>query len=125
MTDLEAIQSADRTALVSRWQDAFQCEAPARMYIGLLRGVLAWHAQCESGGVHAQAVPANTTSSNADPSLRPGARLLREWRGTTHEVRVVSQGFEYAGKTYRSLSAIARAITGTPWSGPAFFGTKR
>lgn len=125
MTALETIESADRVALVSRWHDAFQCEPPARMYIGLLRGVLAWHAQCEASGVLSTASPAIAASCNADPSLRPGARLLREWRGTTHEVLVMGNGFEYAGKTYRSLSAIARAITGTPWSGPAFFGTKR
>jgi hypothetical protein len=58
-------------------------------------------------------------------TLRSGARLLREWRGVTHEVLVAGEGFLYAGKTYKSLSAIARAITGTHWSGPLFFGIKR
>ena len=58
-------------------------------------------------------------------ALKPGTRLLREWQGTTHEVRVLDAGFDYAGQTYKSLSAVARAITGTPWSGPLFFGIKR
>jgi hypothetical protein len=58
------------------------------------------------------------------PALAPGARLVREWQGRTHQVTVLAAGFEYAGQTYRSLSAIARTITGTPWSGPAFFGVR-
>jgi hypothetical protein len=55
-------------------------------------------------------------------SLKPGARLLRSWGGETHEVVVVEDGFTWAGKTWRSLSAIAREMTGTRWSGPRFFG---
>ncbi len=51
-----------------------------------------------------------------------GARLLREWGSKTHEVTVTDCGFTYRGKTYKSLSAIAREITGSRWSGPAFFG---
>lgn len=129
MTALELLQSADRDVLVARWQGLFKCEPPPRVHIGLLRGVLAWHAQCEANGLKALPPPSPSpepiVSGRAAAGLRPGARLLREWRGQTHEVRVVHQGFEYAGSTYKSLSAIARAITGTPWSGPAFFGTKR
>jgi hypothetical protein len=53
----------------------------------------------------------------------PGARLLREWNGKTHVVDVLPDGrFAWRGQTYRSLSVIARAITGTRWSGPRFFG---
>ena len=72
-------------------------------------------------------MPARTLTIPQDPdsALSPGTRLLREWHGATHEVLVEAHGFEYAGKNYKSLSAVARAITGTPWSGPAFFGTKR
>ena len=58
--------------------------------------------------------------------LRPGTRLLREWNGATHEVVALDDGrFSYRGTTYRSLSVIARIITGTRWSGPAFFGLNR
>ena len=56
--------------------------------------------------------------------LSAGATLLREWNGETHEVRVLEKGFDYRGHKHRSLSAIAREITGTRWSGPAFFGLR-
>jgi hypothetical protein len=60
-----------------------------------------------------------------DVHLLEGIRLLREWRGVTHEVTVVDGGYEHEGKRYRSLSAVARAITGTQWSGPLFFGLRK
>jgi hypothetical protein len=59
------------------------------------------------------------------PRVRPGARLVREWRGRTHTVVVTEEGFEYAGKAYSSLSKIAQTITGAHWSGPRFFGLNR
>ncbi len=55
-------------------------------------------------------------------SLKPGARLVREWRGRTHSVTVTDDGFEYAGANYPSLTKIAKKITGAHWSGPRFFG---
>lgn len=55
-------------------------------------------------------------------SLKPGARLVREWRGHTHTVSVTEDGFEYGGTNYPSLTKIARKITGAHWSGPRFFG---
>ena len=56
------------------------------------------------------------------PAPRPGTRLVREWNGRTHIVDVSEDGFVFDGKTYRSLSAIAKRITGAHWSGPRFFG---
>ena len=58
------------------------------------------------------------------PQLKPGTRLLREWQGRSHEVLVLNDGFSWQATHYRSLSAIARKITGTPWSGPLFFGLR-
>src|ERR1700693_2104117 len=58
-------------------------------------------------------------------SVRPGAVLVREWRGISHQVSVLEKGFSFRGKRYRSLSEVARQITGTRWSGPLFFGLKR
>ena len=55
-------------------------------------------------------------------TLKPGTRLLRQWHGVIHEVIVLEAGVRYGGKTWRSLSAVAREITGTRWSGPRFFG---
>jgi len=62
--------------------------------------------------------------SNPTPRLKPGTRLLRDWHGQSHEVLVLDDGLSWRGARYRSLSQIARAITGTRWSGPAFFGIK-
>ncbi|WP_137113356.1 DUF2924 domain-containing protein [Mesorhizobium sp. GR13] len=56
------------------------------------------------------------------PALLPGTRLVREWNGRTHIVDIGENGFVFDGKTYRSLSAIAKRITGAHWSGPRFFG---
>lgn len=61
-------------------------------------------------------------STVARPAVKPGTRLIREWHGTTHEVWVLDEGYLWRGERYRSLSEIARSITGTRWSGPAFFG---
>jgi hypothetical protein len=66
----------------------------------------------------------STRLTHATKRLRPGTRLIREWRGETHVVSVLDDGAEYRGKRYGSLSEIARTITGTRWSGPAFFGLK-
>ena len=57
--------------------------------------------------------------------LKSGTRLVREWRGRTYEVLVLDDGVSWQGTEYRSLSAVARKITGTAWSGPLFFGLKR
>ena len=59
------------------------------------------------------------------PRFKAGTRLVREWKGKVHEVLITADGFEYLGQTYKSLSPIACRITGTHWSGPAFFGTRR
>ena len=55
----------------------------------------------------------------------PGTRLMREWQGRTYEVVVLDDGFSWQGTRCNSLSAIARKITGTAWSGPLFFGLKQ
>jgi len=62
--------------------------------------------------------------ASKDGRFIPGTLLIREWGNERHEVRVLDVGFEYRGMFYRSLSALARLITGTQWSGPAFFGLR-
>ena len=59
------------------------------------------------------------------PELKAGTRLVREWQGRTFEVLVLDDGYSWQGAQYRSLSALARKITGTAWSGPLFFGLKQ
>ena len=74
-------------------------------------------AEFEAGG---------TIAPQPGPKIKPGSRLVREWHGRTHTVCVTDDGFEFQGKSYRSLTKIARDITGAQWSGPRFFGlTKR
>jgi hypothetical protein len=57
--------------------------------------------------------------------LKPGTKLIREWQGKTHSVLVLEDGFQWRGRRWRSLSAVAREISGTSWSGPRFFGLPR
>jgi hypothetical protein len=64
-------------------------------------------------------------ATRAQPRIKPGARLVREWHGRTHTVVVTEEGFEFEGKLYRSLTGIAGEITGAAWSGPRFFGLAR
>ena len=68
---------------------------------------------------------ANGSAAAHSRIVRPGAVLVREWRGISHQVSVLEKGFSFRGKRYRSLSEVAREITGTRWSGPLFFGLKR
>ncbi len=121
---LDELEALDREALAERWQQAFGHPAPAKCRAPLLQRALAWHLQMKAigrlrGGVSAP------RSSATPTALRPGTRLLREWQGQTHQVLVLPDGFEHAGIRYRSLSAIARHITGTAWSGPLFFGLRK
>ena len=54
-----------------------------------------------------------------------GTKLIREWQGVLHEVTDLADGFEWQGRRFKSLSAVARAITGTRWNGPLFFGLRK
>lgn len=130
MNTLDEVLSADRAVLAARWEALFHRPPPANVQVAMIRRVIAWHVQAKASewkGAKGEARldralrPANGSST---PSLNPGTRLLREWRGGTHEVQVLDKGFEYQGQTFKSLSAISRTITGTPWSGPAFFGIR-
>src|SRR5882724_6584774 len=65
------------------------------------------------------------TGAFSGVQIKPGTQLIRQWQNTTHTVMVLDEGFALDGRTYKSLSAIAKAITGTHWNGYAFFGIKR
>jgi hypothetical protein len=129
---LTLLTTLDRHALAQRWVEVFGYPAPRHSQATLLRAALAWHCQMEQqagagpGGVDHMIRKLQRTVTAATPtvSLAPGTRLLRQWKGITHHVTVLAQGFEYREQTYRSLTAIARQITGTAWSGPLFFGLR-
>ena len=61
----------------------------------------------------------------AAAALNPGTQMIRQWQNTSHTVTALVDGFEWNGRTYKSLSAVANAITGTNWNGFSFFGIKR
>ena len=123
---LSELESLDRSALAQRWLKTFGVPAPKSCQATLLRCALAWQIQAEAAGP-ASLRPARQLARSAigsTPDLSPGTRLVREWQNVSHSVLVVDGGFEYNGRRWRSLSAIARAITGTHWSGPTFFGLR-
>ncbi len=125
--ELNSLAALDRTALAERWEAVFGCPAPRRCQSPLLQGALAWRLQMQRSGRSVVAAARLTRSLRppaATPALAPGTRLVREWQGQTHHVLVTAQGFDYSGQVYRSLTAIARRITGTARSGPLFFGLK-
>ena len=93
-----------------------------------MKRVLIWNLQNQMlGGVSAKTERRlkQIAAGNPVPTIaKPGSHLIREWNGRTYQVEVVDGGFVMDGKTWRSLSAIARHITGARWSGPRFFGVQ-
>lgn len=89
---------------------------------------LAWQIQADAfGGLDAETkrrLRRGGAGATAADSLQPGVRLTREWQGVSHEVVVEEGGFSYEGRTWKSLSEIARHISGTRWNGPRFFGLR-
>ena len=123
--------------LKARWRQYFGVEPPAYRRGFLIRGLAHRIQELAYGGL-SKAHQARLEALIADGDgggkrkgrargerLLAGTRLVREWKGVSHEVTVVEGGFEYQGRRYRSLSAIARAITGTRWNGPLFFGLRK
>jgi hypothetical protein len=119
------------------WQKLYRKPAPVGIRREILIPFLAYRIQeIAYGGLKpparlelrriARTLKRNPTSNELliRPRIKPGTRLLRQWRNQTHEVFVTSSGYEHGGVSYPSLSQIARKITGTRWSGPAFFGLR-
>ena len=128
MTTLADLDIMDRAGLAQLWSDLLGGGVPPKMSQPMQRRFLAFEMQARmSGGVHPALVArieriAQGDARKAAPNVRPGGRLLRAWNGTTHVVDVLPDGYMWNGARHRSLSAIARAITGARWSGPRFFG---
>lgn len=92
----------------------------------LLRRLIAWRLQTAAfGGLDTDTIQLlRQTRALQPPGPPPGSRLTREYRGVLHHVEVGEHAFIYQGAAYRSLSAIARRITGVRWNGPRFFGLR-
>jgi hypothetical protein len=123
--------------LRGEWRRLYRCEPPRISRDLLIRGIAYRRQELKHGGGLGKATRRKlktlakmfrtTGRVGPDPglSLKPGARLVREWHGRTHTVTVTEDGFEYAGVSYPSLTKVARKITGAHWSGPRFFGLVR
>jgi len=129
--DLTTFDALAREDLVARWQEHYGAPPPKGMSQRLMIGALAYAQQAQQQGGASAALSrrlakliAGTPISEAPAPrvLKSGARLVREWNGKTHTVETVENGFLWKGTHFRSLSAVARAITGARWSGPRFFG---
>lgn len=129
MTSIADIERMDRCALAGLWQDLRGGSVPPHMSQSVLRQILAFDLQVRHQGdlgpadrSRLERIAAKRSLPPTSPTLKPGARLLRTWNGVTHVVEITADGCLWNGTRHRSLSAIARAITGTRWSGPRFFG---
>ena len=120
----------ERPEALQGWYDAFGAPPPPFLSVSFLQRAVGYQTQCNAHGglptATRRALKQIAAGENAEvaiaPTLIPGAHLVREWNGRTYQVHVVDGGFEMDGKTWRSLSAIAKHITGATWSGPRFFG---
>jgi hypothetical protein len=121
-------QIPSKEILISEWQKTFGRPAPSGCHTSFLDKAIAWQKQVlKHGGLSAaerrRFLGGNSVASQESQNI--GARLIRVWQGETHQVTVLHDGYQYKDQHWKSLSAIAKAITGTPWSGPSFFGVKK
>jgi hypothetical protein len=124
MSELTELMGLNRDALIREWQKIFGYPAPGWIQEDLLRQAIGWQFQkAKFGGL--MAAERRQIRSSVPSQVYKGSRLIRVWQGETHQVIVLEDGYLYAEKKWRSLSAIAKAITGTHWSGPVFFGLKK
>lgn len=129
--DLAALPAMSSAQLQERWERTDGSTSPA-LPASILRPLLAQRLQeRRHGGLPALVARELERIASGEPSpalrrkrqqLAPGARLVREWNGKTISVDVLEKGFFYDNRTWRSLSEIARYVTGAHWSGPRFFG---
>jgi len=144
-----ALGDRSREELAQRWTRVFGYPPPKGVRRDFLLRAVAWHLQAKAiGGLSPDArrmlraamakvdhqLSAKRSGSNSvdaldSPSalkprkqLSPGTRLVRDWNGRSHVVDVLEEGFAFEGRLHKSLTAIARQITGAHWSGPRFFG---
>jgi hypothetical protein len=123
--------------LREEWRRLHRMPPPMRLSRDLLTRGITYKLQERAYGGLSTATARKLEQAAADPpgrgaakpappiSLKPGTLLVREWRGVTHMVLIRADGIEWRGQRYRSLSVVARKITGARWSGPRFFGLRR
>jgi hypothetical protein len=137
LAQLAALKGASAEALKARWHELFDTEPPPynRRFLEsrlayriqeLAYGGLSRETMERLTAMARQYAAKSSAERKARPMLRPvaGTKLIREWDGIEHCVTVRSDDFEYLGRPYKSLSSVAREITGTKWNGWVFFGLK-
>jgi hypothetical protein len=134
--ELAELRELDATALKQRWRALYRTEAPVRIGQALLLQAVSYRLQERALGSlkpstrrllerTAEDDAGRRTPTEAPATkVTPGSVLIREWHGVSHRVTVLADGVLLRGARYRSLSEVARKITGTRWSGPRFFGLK-
>ena len=139
--EIARLRDLDSKVLRARWRTSFGQDAPTHVARHLLFAMLAYRLQVEAmGDLDAEtvrflkqvdlapskqiAVPLTQAFERRTRDLSPGTVLTREWGGQHHKVMVLDGGFVWEGRTYRSLSEIAKRITGSQWNGPRFFGLR-
>ena len=132
--EVEGLRRMSREQLKDRWRALYKAAPPAAFTPDLIARGIAWklqervlgglsqEAKASIGVVGAGEREQTSRRSASSPTLRPGNRLVRRWRGRTYVVEATETGLSYDGATFGSLSEIATKITGTRWSGPRFFG---
>lgn len=130
--EVAQLRDLDPAALRMRWRSTTGRAAPRHISSALLLRVLAYRLQADAlGDLSRESSRLLRRIGEGGPVPLPvrrqcaGSVLVREWNGVRHHVMVVKDGFAWNGETYRSLSEVAFAITGTKWSGPRFFGMRQ
>ena len=134
--ELEDLETRGDDELKDRWRSLYGTQPPKNIHRSLLIAAVAHRIQENALGALKSSVrrhlmqaannPATPRPSPHYPSLRPraGTVLVRDWGGVTHQAKVLEDGILFRSKRYKSLSQVARVITGSRWSGPLFFGLK-
>jgi hypothetical protein len=135
--EIRRLPDLSLSELRDRWKAVFGNPAPSSLRRKFLARAVAYQMQVDAyGGLSnstrrrlREIVDAlrrgNPDAAGVTRTIKPGTQMLRQWRDKTHVVTAPTSGFEWNGHTFRSLSAIAKQITGTNWNGYAFFGIKR
>ena len=130
--EIERIRSLGLDEVRALWRATFKKDVPKALTRDLLVRMLCWHIQEQAFGGHDREILKVLESySRSRPQgterqrrLKPGTEIVREYQGERHTVVITAEGFRWRGGDYPSLTAIARAITGTGWNGPRFFGLR-
>ena len=129
--DSTSLETMDRAEVAELWRETFGTPPSGRVATEFMRRVLEHKFKIKThGGVRAEVaraledVAAGETVARPKVGLKPGAQLVREWNGRRYQVEVTDTGFVLDGRRFESLTAVARHVTGTNWSGPRFFGLK-